>query len=225
MINKTGLLFVASLGFNTLLSSVFAYKYYHNWFENEVLKEPFRTSIFQELTDEPNKIYFVGDSHTEAFELAEILNNPSVRNRGIWGDKTTGIIKRLDRIIKSKPRKIFIMVGVNDICAGTSVEEISAHIELITKKIKSESPATELYIQSVLPTNQKILHSDELTISQIKELNERYSQISKENGATFINLFPYFQEGNGLKAEYSFDGLHLNGKGYMAWKKLIMPYI
>jgi hypothetical protein len=32
-------------------------------------------------------------------------------------------------------------------------------------------------------------------------------------------------EGEVLNSRYSFDGLHLNGVGFMVWKRLLDPYV
>jgi len=39
---------------------------------------------------------------------------------------------------------------------------------------------------------------------------------------TYINLFDLFRtENNELNPEFTFEGLHLNGQGYLVWKKAI----
>lgn len=220
------LILVGSVLFNVSLTGFVVYKHRQKWFENSVLKEPFRESIFQNLPPDSSKIYFIGDSHTEAFELAEILNNANVRNRGIWGDLTTGVLNRLDVVIRNKPSKIFIMIGVNDICAGDkSVAEIGENTAEIIKRIRQKSPATKIYLQSVLPTNQAVAGTDRSALASIVALNNYYKTLSRPQGAIYVDLFPYFLEQDALKAEYSFDGLHMNGKGYMKWKQLLSPYI
>ena len=43
---------------------------------------------------------------------------------------------------------------------------------------------------------------------------------------TFINLAPFFKDGNGqLKKEFAEDGLHLNGKAYMVWYGELKKYL
>lgn len=219
------LFLLVSLFINLIFTAIIGYKYYNNWFEISVLKEPFRRSIFEELPNERNKIYFVGDSHTEAFELAEFFNNPQVRNRGIWGDMTSGVLSRLDGIIENKPRKVFIMIGVNDICSGKPTAEICRNAEQIIHRLQTGSPKTQIFLQSVLPTDQKILHSEESALRSVEELNACYKQLSTRKGITYLNLFPSFLEKGGLKKEYSFDGLHMNGKGYAKWKSLLVSYL
>jgi lysophospholipase L1-like esterase len=222
---KVRLALSVSLLVNACALSLVGYKVYNNWFEASVLKAPFRTSFFDTAPVEKGKIYFVGDSHTEAFELNELLYNQDVRNRGIWGDVSANVLKRMDNIIKAKPRKIFLMIGVNDICSGVPTASIASNVEQIIKTSKASIPGVTIYLESVLPTNQNILHSNESTINKIQELNSAYTKLSLKYNVNYIDLFPIFLGSEGLKDEYSFDGLHLNGQGYLVLAQILKPYV
>lgn len=45
------------------------------------------------------------------------------------------------------------MIGVNDISHDLSVDSIVDSIDKIVRKIRKETPNTQLYVQSLLPTN------------------------------------------------------------------------
>jgi lysophospholipase L1-like esterase len=225
MIKKVKLFLGISILINVIIVSLFAYKVFNNWFETGVLKNSFRESIFNAIPNDYGKIYFVGDSHTEAFELNELLNNKDVRNRGIWGDASKNVLKRFNGIIRQHPKKIFLMIGVNDICSGVKNDRIYANVEKIIKTAKDSLPATKLYIESVLPTTNPILHSKESTILKITELNTKYKELASKYDATYIDLYSHFIQNEELKLEYSNDGLHLNGKGYLELAKLIKPFV
>ena len=112
-----------------------------------------RATLFEELPVTSRDIIFLGNSITNGCEWGELFQNTYVKNRGISGDICMGVYERLDPIIKGKPAKIFLLIGINDVARGTSADTIVARIEMIVKKIKAESPKTELYLQSVLPVN------------------------------------------------------------------------
>jgi len=217
--------FLISILINLLFVSVFFSRHNSKWFESGVLKRPFRENLFKSAPKKEGLIYFVGDSHTEAFELNEYLNNPLVRNRDIWGDVSNSVLTRIDNILGTKPSEIFLMIGVNDVLSGHTVESTAANVNEILNKIASEAPNAKVYLQSVLPTDNIINKTNEPAYSKIKQLNALYIEIAKKHHATFINLFPSFARSNALSKEYSADGLHLNGKGYRLWTDILKPYL
>ena len=63
---------------------------------------------------------FVGSSLCELFPISEMLQNvePRIRvyNRGIGGDVTDGLLRRMDEsIFALEPEKVFINIGTNDL--------------------------------------------------------------------------------------------------------------
>ena len=112
-----------------------------------------RATLFEELPVTSKDIIFLGNSITNGCEWAELFQNKNVKNRGISGDICMGVYDRLDPIVKGKPAKIFLLIGINDVSRGTSADKIISEISMIVRKIKQESPKTKLYLQSVLPVN------------------------------------------------------------------------
>ena len=114
-----------------------------------------RATLFEVLPTSKKDIIFLGNSITNGGEWAELLGNPHVKNRGISGDRADTMLDRLHIITKGKPAKIFLLIGINDLAGGRSVENIAKDIDEIAERIKKESPSTRLYLQSVLPLNPK----------------------------------------------------------------------
>ena len=114
-----------------------------------------RATLFEALPTSKSDIIFLGNSITNGGEWAELLGNPHAKNRGISGDTTQGVLDRLSTITKGKPSKIFLLIGTNDLSRGKSVDEVAKNVEKIVERVKRESPATKLYVQSVFPVNPK----------------------------------------------------------------------
>ncbi|MFX3618326.1 MAG: GDSL-type esterase/lipase family protein [Sporolactobacillus sp.] len=186
-----------------------------------------RHSIFYSLEkpSEKHQIIFLGDSITQNCPWSELLDNQNIINRGISGDTTSGIRDRLSNIVYLQPKKIFIMAGINDFSLGRSVKQVTSNYEKIVRHIRRESSQTEVYIQSTLPINNK-LNKYATTPAQITDLDKNLELFSKREGVVYINLYPSFVDSTGhLKVQYTFDGTHLNGKGYLLWKSKIEKYI
>lgn len=187
-----------------------------------------RSSLFRLLPQSKGDIIFLGNSITNGNEWDELFNDVSIKNRGISGDGTLGVLNRLDEITTRKPAKIFLLIGVNDLAAGHQPDSVAENIFLIAKKIHEQSPGTKLYIQSLLPVNNAFnkfpnhVNKDE----QIKQVNTLLQKDAELYRYIFIDLYPSFCNTDGkLDTLYTNDGLHEKGPGYLLWKHLIYPYV
>ena len=62
--------------------------------------------------------------------------------------------------------------------------------------------------------------------NDIIRINKGINELAKKYSLTYINLFDEFKSNeNELNLVYSFDGLHLNGLGYLLWKDVILKYV
>ncbi len=187
-----------------------------------------RYSLFDELEPAPGKIVMLGNSITNGGNWSEIFNNSKIINRGISGDNTFGILNRLHQVTSSQPEKIFLLIGINDISKNTPVETILHNYEQIIEQILNDAPQTQLYVQSLLPTNNIFKHFPDAQNKdhQIQLVNKGIHQLAMDYEVTFIDLYPHFLDDKGMLSEkFTNDGLHLLGKGYMKWAEILRPYI
>lgn len=175
-----------------------------------------RTQILESLSIDSSNIVFLGNSLTEYGEWQEFFNNPSIRNRGIGGEFTDGILRRLDPIITGKPKQVFLMIGINDLILHRP-PHILANYQAIVEKIKKGTPDTELIIQSILPVNNTVKNTG-LSNQDVLTLNEGIQEIAKNFTVRYVDLHQKFKDTSGkLKANYTLDGIHLNRAGYEVW--------
>jgi lysophospholipase L1-like esterase len=184
-------------------------------------------SHFENLPDTENEIIFLGDSFTDFGRWGEMLQNINIKNRGIRADRTDGVLKRLDEIVSSLPSKVFIMIGTNDLIRKRRISEILSDYDKILIFIQKKSPKTKIFVQSVLPVNEDIRQRlDQSSNDGVMRLNAGLKKLCTQYGINFIDLFPLFtNEKNMLKEEFTLDGLHPNGKGYLVWKSAIEKYV
>lgn len=187
-----------------------------------------KKELFEILPDTKDEIIFLGNSITDGCEWGELFKNKDIKNRGISGDITDGVLFRLDEVIRSKPYKIFIMIGVNDLSRNKSPEYILTNYSKILQIIKENTPDTHVYIQSILPVNDQFGKFGNHTnkAKEIKQVNKELARLARNFGCTFIDLTEAFTDNYGrLNEEYTNDGLHLTAKGYLAWKKEIKKFV
>lgn len=188
-----------------------------------------RATLFEELPVSSKDIIFLGNSITNGGEWCELFDNKHVKNRGISGDICMGVYNRLDAILKGKPAKIFLLIGINDVSRGTSADTIVSGIGRIAQKIRKDSPKTKLYLQSVLPVTDhyKMFGSHTSRWQMVKEINERLMVLAEKEQLVYIDVYSHFVDPatGKMNVEYSNDGLHLLGKGYIKWAEILKPYV
>lgn len=188
-----------------------------------------RATLFEVLPTSKSDIIFLGNSITNGGEWAELLRNPHAKNRGISGDTSQGVLDRLSTITKGKPSKIFLLIGTNDLSRGKSVDEVAKNVENIVERVKRESPATKLYVQSVFPVNPKfnkfLGHMNRQ--KDIAALNAKIKAVAARHGVTYIDVYKslVIPSTDVMNPEYTNDGLHLLGKGYQKWVEVLKPYL
>lgn len=187
-----------------------------------------RRSLFDMLELTSADLVFLGDSITDGAEWEELLGDPHAKNRGISGDRSLWLLDRLDGIVAARPAKLFVMIGINDLSAGDTPEAIVARVERLIDRFRAESPETQLYIQSLLPLNERfgMFGGHMARRDSVAPVNAAYRALCARKGATYIDLHPFMADDEGrLRAEYTNDGLHLTGAGYAAWREALKPYL
>lgn len=207
---------------------------YHN--DSTQKYYPKRILEFKNKPLEFSEIVFIGNSITEGgqdWSAKFGLNH--IRNRGIAGDVTDGVLKRLDEIVYFKPKAVFILIGVNDLFSlhhnednsalkyekvVPSVEYIGKNILKIAKIIHRKSPATKIYVRTLLPSRREYLKEDIFLLNKIIKKNEA------KGFYEVIDLYSQFVDSHGeLSKELTKDGVHLNDKGYEKWVSFEKPII
>lgn len=183
-----------------------------------------RLAFFKQMPPQKKEIVFLGNSITEGGEWQELIPGKHVLNRGISGDVTYGVLARLDEIVGSKPSKVFIMVGINDLKRGIPIDVILHNYSKIVGYIREKSPRSKVYIQSVLPINTYMLGESykKITPDLIRELNRKLEHLAKEKHLTYLDVQSVFVNEQGLmKKEVTLDGIHLRSAAYILWVKYL----
>ena len=183
-----------------------------------------KRSLFKMLASDNNnskyKIAMLGDSITDWGEWNELLNRDDVINRGISGDTTDGVLKRLDGIDRSVS-KVFILLGVNDLGKGKSVDHVFENYRKIVIALKEKKMLP--IIQSTLYVNPS--KNKRINNKDIEALNTKLKKFASVEGLTYIDLNQKLSKNKSLRADYTYDGLHLNASAYRVWTEEIKPYL
>ena len=175
-----------------------------------------RVSLFEKLPVSSQDIVFVGNSITDGGEFSELFQDYHVKNRGINSDVIDGVYERIDNVL-------------NDISHNLPVSTLVEKYDRLIKKIVNESPSTKLYIQSVMPINNDFSRYKNLIGKEkvLTAFNVQLNELAVKNNVVFINLWETLADPNTgkLKPEYTNDGLHLTGNGYLQWVAQINDFV
>ena len=195
---------------------------------------PFRNhryDSFKALEPAEGSIVFIGNSITdmhcwpEAFKTSEGKYLPIV-NRGNSGTFSTEQSANIESYLKNKPKKVFMMIGTNDLASGGGLsfsgEQILAYVKSMVKLIHKRSPETKVYLYSILnnTTGNRVrehwLHANKVVKEYVAQVNEPW--------LTYIDLYDKLIEvGNG--GAWSYDKLHLTAGAYQVWCEAICSYL
>ena len=152
-------------------------------------------------------------------------------NQSISGEKTQGLLNRLDLLEDNEVEAVFLMIGINDLIWGKTDDEIIDNYKEIVRRLKEDHPDTQIVVQSILPhggelstweSRDKLLA---LPSERIVALNDTLKNIAAVNNAYYLDLYPIFVTGDGdLRTDLTTDGLHLNRQGYLVWRSAIALY-
>ena len=180
---------------------------------------------FKSFPNSTKDIIFLGNSITAGIDWMELLGRTDVRNRGISGDITFGVLERLNEVTEGRPSKVFILIGINDISRNIPDSFILNNYQKIIERIKKESPSTKIFFQTLLPVNNEFTqfknhyNKDE----HILHVNDELKKLAEKEKIGLIDLYPHFLNSDkNLDKKYTIDGLHLNAEGYKVWKDILM---
>lgn len=176
---------------------------------------------FFELFAPASEIVMIGDSLTEGGPWSEIFPQVKIANRGIGGDRAIDILQRMNPILAVKPKKAFLLVGLNDFASGMGVHQTFNNYIKIVEILQVNN--IKVYIQSTAECSKAACGNQ---LDQVRSLNLMLKQYAIKNHLKFINVNSVIASKEaGLLPKFTTDGSHLSAKGYLAWSNIIKPYI
>ena len=196
--------------------------------------EPFRNhryDSFKVLETNNESIVFIGNSITdmhcwpEAFKTSDGRYLPIV-NRGNSGTYSTEQSNNLESYIAGKPKKVFMMIGTNDIATSGGLnfsgEQVLQYVKSMVDRIHMRSPETKIYLYSIL--NNKTNNRVEATWLHTNKIVKEYVEAQDVEWLTYIDLYDKLT-GVAQGGVWSYDYLHLTAAAYKVWCETICEYL
>ena len=170
---------------------------------------------------------FFGDSITRASDFRDYFEDVKICNLGFAGDTLEGMKKRVPMIAEVKPKKVFILGGINSLRDNNVDMTYKSYSELLDL-IRGAVPEAEIYVQSLLPVGsqkeKKWYGKGLVKNSTIRCFNERLKVLVSEKGMTWVNIYSEYEKNGMMDPKYTTDGLHIYDN-YGPWAKVIKEYI
>ena len=163
-------------------------------------------------------VVFLGDSLTEAYDVKKFYSEFKVLNRGIGGDTSFGVEKRLkESVYDANPKVTAMLIGANNF------DSLMDNYEKILQSFKQNAPDMKVVLLSLTSMTDYWGEFNQ----KAKENNVKIKEYANTYGYEFVDLYdPLLDENTGeLKSEYTIDGGHLTDKGYEIVTNQIKPVL
>lgn len=187
---------------------------------------PHRVSALMALpAHKQNDIVFIGNSITNLHDWQDAFPTASVHNRGVSGAISDEVFTNLPAYLDGQPGKVFLMIGTNDLrlLSLNSPKYVARSVISIINRIVDTCPQTQLYVQSILPTN--VGRRTTANISAVNAMVKAYIDSINDVNVKYIDLSQLLAGAVNARSAYSLDGLHLTAKGYSVWCHEIEKYV
>ena len=158
-------------------------------------------------------VVFFGDSETAGGDFQKAFPDVKSINLGYVGEDVKGMLRRVDAIKAVKPKKVFLMAGINGLQQQT-MEEFEYWYVALVDTIRESVPEAELYIESILPVTN---YSDYCDNGKIREANVALQGLAADRNIPYVDIYSAYAQDGALPEEMSYDGLHLTAEAYSLW--------
>lgn len=170
-------------------------------------------------------LVLIGNSIIERAPWENILYRGTC-NMGIGGDFTSNMLARINVAIDSKPEKIIICGGINDVAANVNIDSTISNLISMIKIAKASN--IEVYFHPILPVSIDYKDYDNIN-SKVSVINRQVSTYCESIECKVIDIKNMITEGqNGiplLASKYTSDGIHPNSFFYKKWRDNILSQI
>ena len=175
------------------------------------------SNVSDRVVTQPARIVAFGNSLTAGLGVSPDQSYPAqlqrrlreagypheVINAGVSGDTTTGGLRRLDWILKSRPSMVILELGANDGLRGQPLSLMASNLAKIIDALRQAGVEVVLAGMQIPPN---------YGLDYTKGFASLFEQLARDHSVTLI---PFFLEGVAARKELNqADGIHPTAEGY-----------
>lgn len=203
-------------------------------------KFPYMTTTGTVDADYFSDALFIGDSRTVGLseycaELDEQATFYGKTSLSIYEAKNKAFVKTsggkvtLAKALEGKDyKKVYIMVGINEIGYGSTDGWISSYTEVI-ETIQSACPDAIIYLQAIMHVTREYDNTkapDASINGVINTRSQALSALADNKRIFYLNINEALDDELGdLQADISFDGVHLKASAYSLWYEYLRTHV
>ena len=203
-------LFCCSLILNlTFVGLIYKYEHKSHWLQRQIESKILNIEK-DEFVDRPDfwciqgwnntvkkldikcDVLFFGHSQIAMSDFRKYFPEINIVNSGYPGDNVEGMRLRVEQIEALKPKKIFLMCGVNSLWMNDDV--FMAKYDLLINDIQTASPESQLYIFNILPECDGSAGSVSIN-GKISHRNDMLAEYAKVKCLQLIDLHQVYEGG------------------------------
>lgn len=162
-------------------------------------------------------IVMLGDSITEEGRWSDLFPDTNIVNEGHSGFTTAQLVPIARQVAEGRPQLVLILTGTNDIRDDHPPSWTIGHLNELLDIFATESPDTEVVVQTVLPRADRA--------SDVVALNEAIVAMVNDREGSLLDTYRSLDDGaGGLRTEDTYDGIHLSDAGYARWVRVLRPF-
>jgi lysophospholipase L1-like esterase len=193
---------------------------------------------------EPTRYVALGDSYTIGTGVAREERWPDqlvaaltdrvplelVANLGVNGYTTDDVIRlELPQLAAARPEFVTLLVGVNDVVRGVTLERYRANVQQILASILELVPRERIVVVSTPDYTRTPRGADFGNPQQqrdaIKAVNEAMAALCAERGIAFVDISAVADSVEADRSLVASDLLHPSSDQYARWVDLIAPVV
>lgn len=201
----------------TALTTEFAYqKVDKSYFDDAVFIGDSRTVGMQDYSGLDHAQFFA----KTGMNVYDILEDKFIK------DPQTGDEVSVAHMLKNyKYGKIYFMVGINELGTGNTGTFQKAYARVL-RKFHKWQPDAVIYIQGIIPVSKAKASADEIFNNiNINDKNVAIAQLADGKNIFYLDVSKKLTDKGGyLKADYTFDEVHMYAQYYELWTDFLMNH-
>lgn len=180
---------------------------------------------------------FIGDSRTVGMQDYSGLDNAHffaktgmnvydiLEDKFITDPKTGDEVSVAHMLKNYRYGKIYFMVGINELGTGNTGTFQKAY-ERVLRKFRKWQPDAVIYIQGIIPVSKEKASGDEIFNNiNINDKNVAIAQLADGKDIFYLDVSKKLTDKGGyLKADYTFDEVHMYAQYYELWTNFLMKH-